>query len=55
MKFCPPIAILVGIYDLMRLKTFLKKIEQKEAEEAMKHGRSLGDRTEVFEALGIND
>lgn len=45
----------VGIYDLVRLKTFLKKIELKEAEEAVKHGRPLGDRTEVFEALGIND
>lgn len=33
-RYCPPIAAFVFVYDLLRLKTFLKKIDEKEAEEA---------------------
>ena len=55
MKFCPPIALFVGVYDLLRLKTFLKKIEVKEAEEAVKYGRPAGERAGVLGALGVFD
>lgn len=53
-RYCPPVAAFVFVYDLLRLKTFLKKVDEKEAEEAQKHGKTA-ERTAVFEALGVLD
>jgi len=34
MALLPPVALVVGAYDLVRLKAFLAKVEQKEVQEA---------------------
>ena len=37
MRICPPVALLCGLYDLVRLKSFLQKIDQKERQESAKY------------------
>ena len=51
----PPLALGIFVYDLTRLKAFLKKVDLKEAEEAGKMGRQPEERSQVLYALGVQD
>ena len=42
MKLLPPVAFFVFIYDLLRLKTFLAKVDAKEAEEVARYEGTEG-------------